>query len=82
MTGTTTKGIADLWSTTEEVAPPPKEILQEHQRLIREYQTALHRMGGMKRPSKSLRDAEEVSRANLRAFERRHGLTSPDPRIG
>lgn len=82
MIGKKMTGIESLWSTTE--APPPisKELQQQHGKLIREYQMALYRIGGMRRVSKSLRDAEEVARANLRAFERRHGLTSPDPRIG
>ena len=82
MTGKKMTGIESLWSTTEAQRVVPKEILQEHERLVREYQIAIYRIGGNRRVSKSLRDAEEVARANLRAFERRHDLTSPDPRIG
>lgn len=81
MTGKKMTGIESLWSTTDE-PQISKEVQQQHDLLIREYQIALYRIGGMRRVSKSLRDAEEVARANLRAFERRHGLTSSDPRIG
>lgn len=81
MTGKKMTGIESLWSTTDE-PQISKEVQQQHDLLIREYQIALYGIGGMRRVSKSLRDAEEVARANLRAFERRHGLTSSDPRIG
>jgi len=82
MTGKKTMGIESLWNTTEEKPVHSKEIIERHHRLIREYETALYKKGRMQRGSKSLRDEEEVSRANLRAFERLHGLTSSDPRIG
>lgn len=87
MTGTTKSGILDLWNITDsgvdEPVPLSKEIMQEHARLQREYQTAVYRMSANpKGASKPARDAEEVARANLSAFERRHGLTSSDPRIG
>lgn len=87
MIGKKTTGIESLWNITDsgvdEPIPLSKEILQEHARLQREYTSAVYRMGSAgKKTPKSLRDNEEVARANLRAFERRHGLTSADPRIG
>ena len=86
MTGMTKKGIMDLWNITDSGVDEPaalsKEIMQEHGRLQREYQTAVYRLSSSPKKSKASRDAEEVARANLFAFERRHGLTSSDPRIG
>ena len=82
MTGKKTMGIESLWSTTEVPVTISKEILEQHRILIREYQTMLQKRGPVNKPSRSLRESEEVARANLRAFERLHGLTSPDPRIG
>lgn len=82
MTGKKTMGIESLWSTTEAPVTVSKEILEQHRLLIREYQTMLQKRGPVNKPSRSLRESEEVARANLRAFERLHGLTSPDPRIG
>jgi len=76
-------GIESLLNTTEEPKPLPKEFMEEYERLKREYQYATFRTSGVgKRVPKSLRDAEEVARANLRSFERRHGLTTFDHRIG
>lgn len=61
----------------------PKETLEEYRRLLREYQYALNRNGGTgMRASRSALDAQEMARANLRHFERRHGLTESDPRLG
>lgn len=82
MTGKKTMGIESLWSTTEDKPTHSKEVIERHHRLVREYQTALYKKGRVQRGSKSLRDDEEVARSNLRAFERLHGLTSSDPRIG
>jgi hypothetical protein len=82
MTGKRTMGIESLWSTTEAPVTISKEIMEQHRILLREYQMTLGKRGPVGKPSKSLRDAEEVARANLRAFERLHDLTSPDPRIG
>lgn len=86
MTGKKMTGIESLWSTTDsgvdEPQPLSKEIMQQHAMLVREYATAVYRRGGLRRVARSIREAEEVARANLRAFERRHGLTSSDPRIG
>ena len=87
MTGTTKTGIMDLWSITDSVVdqPPPlsKELMEQHTKLQQEYQKALYRSGAAgKRASRSAREQEEVARANLRHFERRHGLTPSDPRIG
>lgn len=82
MTGKKTMGIESLWSTTEAPVTVSKEILEQHRILVREYQTMLSKRGNVAKPSRSLRESEEVARANLRAFERLHGLTSPDPRIG
>lgn len=86
MIGKKMTGTENLWSITDsgidEPKPLSKEVMEQHSKLIREYASAVYRMGGMKRVSKSIRDAEEVARANLRAFERLHGLTPSDPRIG
>lgn len=87
MTGTKKTGIMDLWSITDsgvdEPIPLSKEVMEQHAILQREYQTALYRSASAgKRASKSVRDQEEIARANLMHFERRHGLTSHDPRIG
>jgi hypothetical protein len=77
---------SSLWSTTDGGVdePPPlsKELMQRHTELVREYAKAVNRMGDGRRVSAAVRDAEEVAHSNLRAFERIHGLTSSDPRIG
>lgn len=86
MTGKKMTGIESLWNITDsgvdEPIPMSKEVMEEHARLIRDYTSAIYKRGNFKRVSKPVRDAEEVARANLRAFERRHGLTSTEPRIG
>lgn len=68
-------GIESLLNTTE--APPiPKEIIERHQQLTREWKRAVHNLTlAGKRPSRMLREEEEVAQVNLRAFERRFGLT-------
>lgn len=86
MIGKKMTGIESLWSTIDsgidQPVPLAKEIMEEHSRLVRVYTAAVYRVGGQKKAPRSAREAEEVSRANLRAFERLHGLTSSDPRIG
>jgi len=86
MTGKKTMVTDPRWNTTDsgidEPKPLSKEIMQRHAELIREYTTILQRIGGARKASRIVREAEEVARANLVAFERIHGLTSPDPRIG
>ena len=86
MIGKKMTGIESLWNITDsgvdEPVPLPKEIMEEHARLVREYTYTIHRRGNLRRVAKAVRDAEEVARANLRAFERRHGLTSTEPQIG
>jgi len=86
MTGKKMTGIESLWSITDSGVDDPKplskEVMEEHSRLVRVYSTAINKVGPSKRVARSVREAEEVARANLRAFERLHGLTSHDPRIG
>ena len=86
MTGKKMTGIESLWSTIDsgidQPMPVSKEVMEQHSRLVREYTSAVYMMGRSRRVPKAVKDAEEVARANLRAFERLHGLTSSDPRIG
>ncbi len=76
MTGKTTTINADPWSTTEN-QKIPIEILQEHSRLKAKFEGIMAITGVENgRVSRALMEEEEVSRSNLRAFERAHGLTS------
>lgn len=83
MIGTMKKPSLKPPSITEQpVVELSKEILERHALLRREYEVATYRTSGVgKRTPKSLLDAEEVARSNLRAFERLHGLTSADHRV-
>ncbi len=84
MTGTMKSPSLKPPITTEETQPAmSKEMMERYAFLRREYEGATYRTSGVgKRPPKSLLDAEEVARSNLRTFERLHGLTSSDHRIG
>ena len=83
MIGTMKKPSLKPPSITEEPQPElSKEVVERYTFLRREYEVATYRTSNVgKRPPKSLLDAEEVARSNLRAFERLHGLTSSDHRI-
>lgn len=86
MSGTKMTDRGNRWNTTDsgidEPQPLSKEVMQRHAELVLEYTRAANRMGDGRRTSSAVRDAEEVARSNLKAFERIHGLTSSDPRIG
>lgn len=86
MNGTKTTRQDSQWNTTDSGVDQPqslsKEVMQRHMELVREHTKAVNRMGGGRRVSSAVRDAEEVAYSNLKAFERIHGLTSSDPRIG
>ena len=75
MIGKKMTGIESLLSTTDQ-PKVTKEVLEEHARLKYKFERALERAAGTRgRVGRALMEEEEVSRSNLRAFERRHGLT-------
>lgn len=77
MKKTTMMGIESLSSITEaEAVPIPKEIMEQHAQLRREYLRVRDAMAQYPRKApRMLRESEEVALANLRAYERRYGLT-------
>lgn len=78
MKKTTMTGIENLPSITEaeEAVPIPKEIAEQHAQLRREYLRVREAMARYPRKApRMLRESEEVALANLRAYERRYGLT-------
>jgi hypothetical protein len=75
MIGKMTTGIESLLSITNQPTVT-KEVLEEHERLKYKFGRALEKAAGTRgRVGRALMEEEEVARANLRAFERRHGLT-------
>lgn len=60
----------------EEATPIPKEIAEHHAQLRRDYLRIREAMARYPRKApRALRESEEVALANLRAYERRYGLT-------
>jgi hypothetical protein len=75
MIGKKMTGIESLLNTTDQ-PKVTKEVLEEHARLKYKFERALERAAGTRgRVGRALMEEEEVARSNLRAFERRHGLT-------
>lgn len=71
-------GIESLLSTTEEPTIHP-EFLRHHAQLKVELEKAHNAMlRAGRKPHRILREAVEVAQANLRAYERRMGLTGED----
>lgn len=69
-------GIGSLPNTTEAPQISP-EMAQMHERLKTLYTRATNALSMRRgRPGKGLLEEQEVARANLRAFERKNGLTS------
>ena len=82
MKKTTMTGIENLLNTTEEPPALSKEASEMYRQLRGEFDRASHLLGmAGRRPPKSVVDAQEVARSNLRAFERRFGLTPSDNRL-
>jgi hypothetical protein len=77
MKKTTKTGIMHLSSTTEPPRPMSVEAEEQHASLKLRHARAHDRLkSGGGRPSRAHHEEEEVARANLRAFERKYGLTS------